>query len=364
MHHSIFTRVFISIIVTATIVLAIAETINYVQLKQSFDTFASKQVIVLKQIGQAVTVREDYTLPADFEAFINDYRVSMAQHNLFSFGIGVTVAIIAGLIVSTQITHPISQLRKTINKVTATGYTIRATQSGALEIQDLIAEFNRLIQELENQDKIRQELIADISHELKTPITKVRGQLEGIIDGVYPLTNKTIKQTLTNIEQLEYLIQALYEANRLNPQDVDLHLKSCNVKNIAQASIAGFSGKPINFKVDIDPKLTVKADPNRLHQIIDNLIANAYKFTPKGTISVKATPKQIIIKDTGIGIAATHLPHIFERLYRADKSRSRDTGGLGLGLYIVERLVSLHGWKIQVNSQKNQGTTFTINVKS
>jgi signal transduction histidine kinase len=165
---------------------------------------------------------------------------------------------------------------------------------------------------------------------------------------------------LVNIKQLEYLIQALYEVNQLSPQDIRLKLEKVKVKPLVEAAVSGLIKPSLTFNVDIDPKLTVIADRFRLRQIIDNLINNAFKYTQTGTITIKANHDVLVVKDTGIGIDTEHLSHIFERLYRVEKSRSKETGGLGLGLYIVKKLVTLHGWNIEASSQKNHGTTFTI----
>lgn len=361
---STFTQIFTGIVVTSMVVLAIAQVISYLQLKKSFDQFATKQVIVLREIGANVLIKENYTLPADFESFIVDYRHAITNHTLFAFGVGLAASLIAGLLVSSQITNPIAKLRTTIKNVTKSGYTIRAPEAGSTEIHDLIHEFNRLITQLADGEALRQELLANVTHELKTPITKIRGQIEGMLDGIYPIDRSNLTKVYGNLEQLEYLIQALYEVNRLNPQDVTLDLKPLKVKPLVDQAVAGYTKKAISFKIDIDPRLTIKADPYRLRQIIDNLVSNAYKFTSVGTITISANKQTFSIKDTGAGIAPEHLPHIFERLYRAEKSRSRQTGGLGLGLYIVKQLVTLHGWTIRVDSILGQGTTFTIDWHS
>ena len=234
---STFFRVFIGITLTATLVLAVTQLVSYLQLKQSFDLYATKQVVVLKQIGENLIVKENYTLPADFQAFIDDYRDAMAQHVMFAFTVGVVLSLIAGIILSSQITQPIARLRNTIRKVTRSHYTIRAPETGSREVRELIHSFNRLIEELEDQETMRQALLADIAHELKTPITKIRGQIEGILDGVYQANVPTMKKVVSNITQLEYLIQALYELNRLNPQDVDIHLTKCYVKKVIDEAI-------------------------------------------------------------------------------------------------------------------------------
>lgn len=355
-----FSRVFIGITLTATIALAIAQIISYYQLKSSFEQFATQQVTVFRQIGRDLLIKEDIVMPADYDTFIQDYKNEMARHVIFSFSIGLLLSLVAGVIISTQITQPISRLKRTMKNVTSSKYQIRAPEKGSKEVKELISQFNRLIEELEQQEELRQELLANISHELKTPLTKIKGQIEGLLDGVYQDVPATLNKVLANLNQLEYLIEKLYEVNQLAPQDVSLNLKKCQVRQIVEESISGFTKKPIIFKVDIDKKLKINADENRLKQIIDNLVTNAYKFTSRGTITIKADKHQFSISDTGIGIDKRDINHIFERLYRVEKSRSRETGGLGLGLYIVKILVDLHGWQIIVKSKKGHGSTFII----
>jgi two-component system, OmpR family, sensor histidine kinase BaeS len=357
---STFSRIFIGIVLTSTFALTIAEILSYTQLKNSFDRFASRQIIVLQQIGREFFVKEDITMPADYQNFVAEYKEEINRQVLFSFGAGLFLSLIAGALISRQITRPIAALKDIITRVTKERYSLRAPESGSLEIRELTTAFNHLIEELEQQENLRQELLADMSHELKTPITKIRGQIEGIIDGIYQPESDTFKKVLVNIKQLEYLIQALYEVNQLSPQDIRLKLEKVKVKPLVEAAVSGLIKSGLNFNIDIDPKLTVIADRFRLRQIIDNLINNAFKYTQTGTITIKANHDVLVVKDTGIGIDTEHLSHIFERLYRVEKSRSKETGGLGLGLYIVKKLVSLHGWNIEASSQKNHGTTFTI----
>lgn len=357
---STFSKIFIGVTLTSTISLSITEVLSYTKLRQSFDQFTTRQIIILQQIGRDFFVKEDITMPADYQRFVADYRQEISRQVLISTAVGLLLSLVAGAIISRQITRPIQSLKSVIKRVTKAKYSLRAIVSGSTEMQELTQAFNHLIDELDQQEQLRQELLTDMGHELKTPITKIRGQVEGIIDGVYPGTKSTYKKILQNIKQLEYLIQVLYEVNQLEPQDVSLTLEKCRVKPIVETAISGLAKPGLEFVIDIDPKTTIIADKFRLRQIIDNLTQNAFKYTQKGTIHIKANRDVFQIKDTGSGIESAHVNHIFERLYRVEKSRSKSTGGLGLGLYIVKKLVDLHGWHIAVDSQLGQGTVFSI----
>ena len=229
------------------------------------------------------------------------------------------------------------------------------------EIKELIKEFNKLTSELERIEKLRADLVSDVAHELKTPLTKVRGQVEGIIDGVYKSSESHLNKILSNLDQLEYLVEKLQELTEIQAGKIKLVKKNIQLSELVENVISGYTGKDIEFAVDIPEKLKLRADKNRLTEVLDNLVNNAYKFTETGTISITAEEDRIIVKDTGRGIPKKDLPYIFERFYRVDKSRSKDTGGLGLGLAIVKELVEVHGWEIKVRSSK-KGTTFTVFV--
>lgn len=356
---STFSQIFLGVTATSILALLIAWGANYIRVMDAFTRFASRQVVVF-QGGEDVYVAEKLKLPPEFQQAFDAYKHTVEQQFVVTLGIGMALSLVAGAFISLKITQPLSQLNQTINSVTASGYTIRAPQKGSLEMRALISSFNRLIAELEEQETARQDLFTDISHELNTPLTKIRGQIEGMLDGVYPQDAATLTKIMGNLAQLEFLIEALDQANRLTPQDVKLQLQKVKVKPLIESSVSGLRGKPIEFKLNLDPKLTLKADPHRLKQIIDNLVSNAYKYTPSGTISVTAAKNRLVVGDTGIGISPEDLPHVFDRLYRAEKSRNRLSGGLGLGLFITKKLVDLHGWSISVQSAPHQGSTFTV----
>jgi signal transduction histidine kinase len=193
---STFSRIFIGIVLTSTFALTIAEILSYTQLKNSFDRFASRQIIVLQQIGREFFVKEDITMPADYQNFVAEYKEEINRQVLFSFGAGLFLSLIAGALISRQITRPIAALKDIITRVTKERYSLRAPESGSLEIRELTTAFNHLIEELEQQENLRQELLADMSHELKTPITKIRGQIEGIIDGIYQPQKRHLQKSL------------------------------------------------------------------------------------------------------------------------------------------------------------------------
>ncbi|OGV97461.1 hypothetical protein A2W24_05810 [Microgenomates group bacterium RBG_16_45_19] len=356
---STFSQIFLGVTVTSIMALLIAWGANYLRVIDAFARFASRQVVVM-QGGEDLYLAEKLELPPQIQPIFVAYKHVVAQQFVITLFIGVGLSLLAGAIISVKITQPLAQLRHTIHHVTASGYTIRAPQKGSLEMRELIASFNRLIAELAEQERLRQDLLTDISHELNTPITKIRGQIEGMLDGIYPKADETLNQVKANLAQLEFLIDSLYAVNRLTPQEVKLKVQKCQLLPLITAATSGLSSKPIRFVIKVKPKLTILADKHRLTQILDNLIGNAYKYTAQGHITITADPKALSVSDTGMGIPAADLPRLFDRFYRVDKSRHPQYGGLGLGLFITRKLVEMHGWRLEVNSRLHHGSTLTI----
>ena len=227
------------------------------------------------------------------------------------------------------------------------------------EIQDLIVEFNKLVKELNRIEKFRDDLVSDIAHELKTPLTNIIGQTEGVIDGLYKADTNHMKKIVSNVKQLEYLISQLQNLTQIRSGQIDLRKQDINLKSLIDSIASNYDDKLL-IKNNISKKLTIKADKNRLIEILDNLISNAVRHTKAGSITVNYANDQLEIIDTGEGIPQKDLPYIFERFYRVDKSRNKKTGGLGLGLTITKDLVEAHGWTITAKSKKGTGTSIII----
>lgn len=221
-------------------------------------------------------------------------------------------------------------------------------------------------------EQLRKDFVANVSHELKTPITSIRGFSETLLDGALK-DEETCRDFLNIIYQeslrLERLIGELLDLSRIESKQFLLRVERTSISSLIDSVIKTIldqaKQKQLSLVVEIPDNFEVEVDPDRMRQILLNLLTNAITNTPKGgEISVKAIKENIqwslSVSDTGIGIPENDLPRIFERFYRVDKARSRDSGGTGLGLAIVKHLVEAHHGKIQVKSHVGKGTTFTL----
>lgn len=230
------------------------------------------------------------------------------------------------------------------------------------------------ISEIIRLERVRKDFVANVSHELRTPVTSIRGFSETLMDGAIH-DEEAAMQFLEIIhdesERLEMLIEDLLDLSKIEKEGYTLRLQPVNVQDVIERSIHSVSGRLKNREMTIEsdcpPGLSVKADPERLVQVVVNLLSNAISYSKPGTpIKVTADATEgmasISVTDQGIGIPAEELPRLFERFYRVDRARSRDSGGTGLGLSIVKHLVDLHSGTISVESEPGKGSTFTVNI--
>lgn len=229
------------------------------------------------------------------------------------------------------------------------------------------------ITELKKLEQIRKDFVANVSHELKTPITSIKGFSETLLDGAME-DKETLEEFLRIIlkesHRLQTLIQDLLDLSKLEQHHFALNKEEFNLMEILNKATKMLEGRAEakNIKLlfpQANEIVQIEGDRSRLTQVFLNLITNAVIYTPNdGEITVYAVEKkkkiEIRIQDTGIGIEQEEIPRIFERFYRVDKARSRNSGGTGLGLAIVKHLVELHRGTIQVESEMGEGTTFTV----
>ncbi|HXY75107.1 MAG TPA: ATP-binding protein, partial [Dehalococcoidales bacterium] len=240
------------------------------------------------------------------------------------------------------------------------------------ELGDLAGAFNSMANDIEKNEKLRRNMIADTAHELRTPLSNIRGYLEAIQDGVIQPDNAIITSLSEEAALLSRLTDDLQDLAMADAGILKLVKQPENIIDIINNSITAVtgrvSGKGIMLHTDLPEELPLcNVDAHRIMQVILNLVNNAITHTPTGgmiTISAAQHGPQIsvTVKDTGEGIPAEDLPNIFERFYRVDKSRNRATGGHGLGLTIAKRLVEAHGGHISAQSELGKGSSFTFTI--
>lgn len=228
------------------------------------------------------------------------------------------------------------------------------------------------ITELKRLEVMRKDFVANVSHELKTPITAIKGFSETLLDHEQPLEGE--HKQFSNIiyeesRRMEYLIKDLLMLSTLEREDYTLNLETIKLSRAIDDVFPALEQKAkqanIIFTADIPEETLITVDEDKLKQVIINIVTNAINYTQKGgTVSLSVIDEEntvhLIVEDTGIGIAQASLPRIFERFYRVDQARSRETGGTGLGLAIAKHIVESHRGIISVESEENIGSTFTV----
>jgi signal transduction histidine kinase len=288
---------------------------------------------------------------------------------------GVVAGLISLLIarwLARGMTQPLRDMAAAVRRMEVGDYTARVHTHSRDEVGQLATAFNRMSAELELLERSRRDLVANVSHELKTPITAIRAHLENLADGIEQPDRDTLQVMLGQTERLGRLVDQLLDLSKLESGEVPLELEPMALASMVDRVISEFSvGRAvtdIDLLAEVPEDLMVNADRERIHQVVFNLVDNAVRFTPPGgevTIAAEreAERVRVTVRDTGVGVAPEHLPRLFERFYRADPARSRDDGGgTGIGLAIARSIVEGHGGRITAESEPGRGTTLTFDL--
>ena len=241
------------------------------------------------------------------------------------------------------------------------------------ELGQLAYQFNRMAANLEETETMRRKLIGDVAHELRTPLTTIKGSMEGLMDNILPANTQTFDKVYREAERLQRLTNDLQELSRVESGAYPLQRQPLSpailVNGVMERLSQQFEEKGVNFSSSIAPNLPdISVDEDRILQVLINLTGNALQYTPEnGEVSITVVQSgdtvSFSVSDTGEGIAEDHLPNVFTRFYRVDKSRSRASGGSGIGLTISRHLVEAHGGQIHADSPgPEQGSTFTFSL--
>lgn len=301
-----------------------------------------------------------------------DYRASFNEALVYAALAAMVVAVGLSLYLSRNVIAPVRAMSLASQRIADGHYDERVQVPGEDELAQLATRFNQMAEKLNQVESVRRRLIGDVSHELRTPLTAIKGFMEGLIDGVLPATQETYQQIHAEADRLNHLVDDLQELSRVEARAYELDLHPLDVSSLMRTVTKRLRPQAESKHIVLDIELTsdlppVLVDEDRAIQVLTNLTGNALQYTPENgavTLSAKRINNevQISVRDTGLGIPPEHLQHIFDRFYRADKSRSRHAGGgSGIGLTIARALVEAHGGRIWAESAgEGQGSTFSF----
>jgi two-component system sensor histidine kinase BaeS len=285
------------------------------------------------------------------------------------------IALFFGGFAFRRFSSPVADIMAAADAVADGDLSVRVREDIPGEFGQMAHSFNQMTTKLASVELQRRNFTADVAHELRTPLHIIQGNLEGILDGVYESTDDQIRATLEETRILARLVSDLQTLSLAEAGKLQLHHEAVSVVDLIEDTVTSFLGPAsengIELKSEIsgsEPELTINADPDRIGQVLSNLVANAVRFTPHGgTITLKAESNpsgvRLIVEDTGSGIAPEDLPYVFDRFWKAEHARSRHEGtGSGLGLAIARQLVQSHAGTISVESTQGKGTRFVIDL--
>ena len=302
---------------------------------------------------------------------IDGFQTAWNRSALWSVIVGGSTAGGASYWLTKRIIKPLKQMKEITQNFAAGDWDQRMPDSDIPELNQLSISFNLMASSLENVEQRRRELVSDLTHELRTPLTVVRGYLEELASGDMEPNVQLYLSLVKETKRLERLTNDLQELSKAEAGYLSVNLKPLDLRPLLISLVEKFQDQLLEegpiLELDSSPELPlVLADRDRTEQVLVNLIGNAIRHTEKGSIILKVwlEKKQmwIAVTDTGVGISSADLPHVFERFWRADRSRSSYSGGSGIGLAIARRLVELQGGEIRVESELGKGSRFIFNL--
>ena len=296
---------------------------------------------------------------------------------LVMFGISaVAILLLCSLlcwVLARRITGPIEAISDAARKLGSGDFTARAPVDGCVELADFATTFNNMATRLQTIDNSRGQFMGNIAHELRTPMTTIKGFIDGMLDGTIPQEENQHYLTIVSQEtgRLARLVQNMLDITKLEAGEVPVHARNYDLWKTVTDVVLSDEQRIEDGRIDIrglgGPPMMICADPDFVHQVVYNIVDNAIKFTPEGgAISFSAQKKggmvEVRIENTGSGIAPEALPFVFERFYKEDRSRGMNTRGSGLGLHICKILVNLSGGQIHAESEEGQWCRFVFTL--
>jgi signal transduction histidine kinase len=361
-------RVTIAMTLIAVAAVLLSVTLASRSVDTSLNVFAAQRqqhVQVAGPLQQSETVSPQ--LLAEEDRFI-DGRLSSVR--AWGVGVALFVALLSAALISVTLVRPLRRLTLATDRMGEGDLAARADIGGGLELARLGSSFNRLASSLEREDELRRAAAADIAHELRTPVTGIVARIEAAQDGVMADPEANLAAMHDEALRLARLIEDVSQLAEAEKPELLVDKARVDVGAVARQRAAAqadfFRAKGIAFERDARP-VAVHADASRLEQIVDNLLSNALRYTDAGgavrlRVSRRGANAVLEVSDTGIGITPDELPRVFDRFWRSDRSRSRATGGSGIGLAVVRELVEAHAGDVEVESAPGRGTLFRVTL--
>jgi len=313
------------------------------------------------------------------QSLFDNFRAAVTEALSVAVLAATLMAVIASVFISRQVVAPVQAMMAASQRIADGHYGERVRVPGDVarqemdELGQLALSFNQMAARLERTESMRRQLIGDVTHELRTPLTTIKGSMEGLMDGVLPANEETYMQIYREADRLQRLVNDLQELSRIEAGAYELQRQTTTVKTLVDSTVARlqrqFEEKGVSLSTQIPQELPfIKVDPDRLSQVLLNLLGNALQYTPPGgeagiTASYQQNEVRVAISDNGIGVPPEDLAYLFTRFYRVDKSRARSIGGSGIGLTIAKHLVEAHGGRIWAESPGvGKGSTFVFTI--
>ncbi|AKG36239.1 sensor histidine kinase [Paenibacillus durus] len=304
--------------------------------------------------------------------FLSELQRNMKRRNNFLFAIFLCLVLGLNYYLARKLAKPLKPVSRSAESIVSGSRDVIVGPKRPAEVAQLVHTINHLVLEFNRQEEWRKQLMQDLTHELRTPLTSVLSRLEALIDGVYPASEENFNKIYAEIDRLYRMVNDMQKLSEAEAARFQLNMRPVNLSQLVNDVYESFlfiaKEKDISFILHpLHAPCIVEADPDRMIQVLSNLISNAFKYSPSGgkvEIGITASDDSITIYclDNGIGMKKEDLGYIFNRFYRVDKSRSRSSGGLGVGLSIVKALVDAHGGSIEVNSRFGAGSTFVVSI--
>ncbi|MBI2852930.1 MAG: HAMP domain-containing protein [Chloroflexi bacterium] len=364
------TRLTAAFVVAAVLGVVMVAMLAYRSTSSEFNTFLSHMESMEGMMGAGMMT--DMMGGVTLTQAAGDFLGNLRQTLWIAGTAGVIVAILLGALFTRLIVAPLGKVSAAAGRVARGDFSQKVDIGGSGELEELGQSFNSMAVALKRDQELRRNMIADIAHELRTPLTVLRGNVEAMLDGVLSPDKDNLSSLHQETLLLARLVDDLRTLSLADAGQLKFELQAADLKVLSSQVIDGFqtqlTARKQSVKLEAPKELPEAwADPERTSQVLRNLLNNAMQYSPEGgSITVKlhsgAGAVTVSVIDTGTGIPAEDLSHVFDRFYRVDRSRTRSTGGSGLGLAIVKQLVESQGGEVRAESTHGKGSTFSFRL--